>query len=295
MSDNAESRVRALACWRGEIEVAPLHGGLSNASFRVRDAEGLWVARIGRDFPFHHVWREREAEVSRSAHAAGFSPAVRHSGEGALVSSFVQGETLDAAGVRARLDRVARLVRDMHAAMRKRVRGPGAIFWVFHVIRDYFETLRRGGHPFAAEEARLDPVIDELEAAQVPTPIVFGHHDLLPANLIDDGARLWLIDWEYGAFGTPIFDLANLADNAGFSAEDEARLLSLYFGRAPDAALLRAFAAMKVASALRETLWAFVSQLHLCAPGADYAAYGRTCLDRFEAALADYRKGTVQS
>jgi thiamine kinase-like enzyme len=133
-------------------------------------------------------------------------------------------------------------------------------------------------------------VVDELEAAQIPMPIVFGHHDLLPANLIDDGEKLWLIDWEYAAFGTPLFDLANLADNAGFSAEEERRLLALYFRREPDAALERAFAATKVASALRETLWAFVSELHLSAPGADYAAYGQTCLARFEAALSEYQR-----
>ena len=96
MSDAAEAKVRALACWRGEIEVAPLQGGLSNASFRVRDDEGLWVARIGRDFPFHHVSREREAAASRAAHAAGFAPKVRYSGDGALVSAFVAGKTLDA-------------------------------------------------------------------------------------------------------------------------------------------------------------------------------------------------------
>jgi thiamine kinase-like enzyme len=292
MSEDAEARVRALACWRGEIEVEPLHGGLSNACFRVRDAEGVWVARIGRDFPFHHVFREREAAASRSAHAAGFSPQVRHSGGGALVSAYVQGRTLDAEAVRADLDRVAELVAAVHAEMPKRVRGPAATFWVFHVVRDYFETLRAGGHAFAAEERRLGALVDELEAAQVPTRVVFGHHDLLPANLIDDGARLWLIDWEYGGFGTPLFDLANLADNAQCSANQERRLLDIYFGRAPDRDLSRAFAAMKVASALRETLWAFVSELHLAAPDADYAAYGRSCLARFEAALAAYRDGS---
>ena len=290
MSDAAEAKVRALACWRGEIEVEPLHGGLSNVSFRVRDAEGVWVARIGRDLPFHHVSRQREAAASRAAHAAGFAPEVRYSGDGALVSAFVAGKTLDAQGVRDRLDRVATLIAEVHAEMARRVRGPAAMFWVFHVIRDYFDTLRDGGHAFASQAPRWLPLVDELEAAQAPAPIVFGHHDLLPANLIDDGAWIWLVDWEYGGFGTPLFDLANLADNAGLSPEEERRLLALYFRRAPDGAFLRAFAAMKVASALRETLWAFVSELHLSAPGADYAAYGQTCLARFEAALAAYRE-----
>lgn len=292
MTEGAESRVRGLACWRGEIEVAQLYGGLSNASFRVRDQEGVWVARFGRDFPFHHVLRERETAASRAAHAAGFAPQVRYAGDGAIVSAFVTGKTLDAAGVRDRLDRIATLVAEMHAAMPRLVRGPPAMFWVFHVVRDYFDTLKAGGHAFAAQAERLLPLVDELEATQAPAPIVFGHHDLLPANFIDDGAWIWLVDWEYAAFGTPIFDLANLADNAGLSPQEERRLLRGYYRREPEGATLRSFAAMKVASALRETLWAFVSEMHLTAPGADYAAYGETCLARFEAALAAYRERT---
>ena len=60
------------------------------------------------------------------------------------------------------------------------------------------------------EDAKYRAVADRLEAMQMPLPIVFGHHDLLPGNFLDDGNRLWLIDWEYGAFGTAMFDLANL-------------------------------------------------------------------------------------
>ncbi|NBP95332.1 MAG: choline kinase, partial [Gammaproteobacteria bacterium] len=40
-----------------------------------------------------------------------------------------------------------------------------------------------------------------------------GHNDLLAANFIDDGHRLWLIDWDYAGYNSPLFDLANLAAN----------------------------------------------------------------------------------
>ena len=52
----------------------------------------------------------------------------------------------------------------------------------------------------------------------MPLPIVFGHHDLLPTNFMDDGKRLWLIDWEYGGFGTAMFDLANISANNQFTS-----------------------------------------------------------------------------
>jgi len=50
----------------------------------------------------------------------------------------------------------------------------------------------------------------------------------------------------------------------------------------------RAFAAMKLASALREMLWAMVSELHLAAPGVDYAAYAAECRTKFERARQAY-------
>ena len=282
----SQDALRALPCWNGLREIAPLGGGLSNAAFKVTDASGVYVARLGRDFPFHHVSRSREAAASRAAHALGLAPAVLYAGEGALVLAFIEGRTLAADEFRARLPELAALVKTMHAGLGRHVRGEASAFWAFHVIRDYLETLRPHRVPQGA--ARLAAIGDALEALQIPLPLIFGHHDLLPANVIDDGHRLWLIDWEYAGFGTPMFDLANLADNGRLDADDEARLLALYFGGAPDVATLRAFAAMKVASALREALWAEVSRIHLDAPGADYAEYAKTCFARFEAVNAAF-------
>ena len=288
MHREPEAIVRSLPCWRGAVTVAPLQGGLSNACFRVDDDAGAHVARVGRDFPFHHVFRDREAAASRWAHEAGLAPKVHYSGDGVLVTAFIDGATLDAAGVRARLDDVADLIKRGHRELRERARGPAAFFWVFHVIRDYADTLVAGKHEVVPQLPRLLRIAAALEAAQAPAEIVFGHHDLLPANFLSDHERLWLIDWEYAAFGAPMFDLANVAANADFTATEESRLLELYFERRADDHTLRAFAAMKVASALREALWAMVSELHLDAPGADYAAYGKICLAKFEAALTAY-------
>ena len=290
MHHEPEAVVRSLPCWRGAVTVKPLQGGLSNACFRVDDEAGAHVARVGRDFPFHHVFRDREAASSRWAHAAGLAPEVRYSGGGVLVTAFIDGPTLDAAGVRQRLEAVVDLIKRGHSELRDRARGPAAFFWPFQVIRDYADTLEAAGHAIAPQLPRLLPFAAELEAAQGPAPIVFGHHDLLPANFLVANERLWLIDWEYAAFGAPLFDLANVADNSEFGAAEELRLLEFYFERAPDDATLRAFAAMKVASALREALWAMVSELHLDARGADYAAYGKICLARFETVLTAYQE-----
>ena len=284
MSAELEEIVRSLPCWRGTPAVKPLRGGLSNASFKVTDDEGAYVARLGRDFPFHHVWRRREAAASRAAEVAGLGPRIQYVGDGILVSAFVEGRTLAAADLRENIEAVVALVRRGHREMRVAIRGEAGAFWVFHVIRDYADALRAAGHAIGPQLSGLMDFAAALEATQIPMPIVFGHHDLLPGNFLDDGRRLWLIDWEYAGFGTPMFDLANLADNAEYDADLEMRLLTLYFDEKPDEATRGAFEAMKLASALREMLWAMVSELHLTAPGVDYAAYAASCRAKFERA-----------
>jgi thiamine kinase-like enzyme len=284
----AEQRVRDLACWKGAVALEPLKGGLSNASFIVSDATGKYVARVGEDFPCHHVFRDRELRASRAAHEAGLSPEVVHAEPGLMVVRFIEARTFAEEDVRGDLERCAALLRQCHREMKRRVRGPASIFWVFHVLRDYGHTLAEGGHGRAGDIPRWLAQVDALEDAQIPLPVVFGHHDLLPGNFMDDGRRLWLIDWEYGGFGTAMFDLANISANNSFSEADQRRLLEFYFEKAPDEATQRAFDAMKTASALREAMWGLVSELHLDAPGVDYAAHASEYLDRYERALATF-------
>ena len=191
--------------------------------------------------------------------------------------------------MRAAPTRIADLLRDFHLDMPAHVTGPGAIFWVFHVVRDYARTLVDKDSRFSPNLPRLLAVNSALEAAQVPMPIVFGHHDLLPGNFLEDDSRLWLIDFEYAAFGTAMFDLAGAAGNAGMSTEEEEAMLVAYFGRAPDAATWQSFAAMKSAALMREAMWAMVSEIFLAAPGADYDAHAQEYLGRLQTALEVYQ------
>lgn len=281
-----ERRIAGLACWRGPVTVAPLLGGLTNLSYVVADAGEKFVVRCGDDIPVHHVFRDRERAASIAAHAAGLSPEVMHTEPGILVMRHVEGRTFSEADLRANIHRLAPLLRKCHLSVGQHLAGPPNFFWVFHVIRDYGRLIAGSQSPFAVDVPRYLEANRVLEEAQVPMPVVFGHHDLLPGNVLDDGERLWLIDWEYGGFGTALFDLANLSANGSFEeAEDEA-LLYAYFGGKGPGDLHRAFRAMKAASALREALWAMVSDIHLRIPGADYKAHARDYLNRFEELMA---------
>ncbi|MBK0327793.1 phosphotransferase [Rhodobacteraceae bacterium F11138] len=279
--------ILTLPCWQGELTAEPLSGGLSNEIWKVTDANGAHVVRLGQDYPFHHVSRAREAMTARAAHAAGFGPAVQHAGPGVMVTEFINARTWQAADLRDNPERVARLLAKFHSTMAPQITGAAFLFWPFHVIRDYAHGLTATDH--AGDLPGFLALSREMEAAQVPLPIIFGHHDLLPANFLDDGSRLWLIDYEYAGFGTALFDLAGAASNAEMSAEQADALLAVYFGTKPDASLMRAFDAMQVASLLRETLWARVSGLHLTAPGVDYDAYATENHDRLLDAIETYR------
>ena len=283
-----QDRIAGLSLWNGPLDIEPLHGGLSNESYTVACGGEKYVVRFGTDYPFHHVVREREVMTARAAHAAGFAPEVVHTEPGIMVSRFIEGQTYDGEDVRRNREEIARLMRRFHSGLPAHVSGAGFIFWVFHVIRDYAHTLKRGKSRFESELPRYLDLAEKLETVQAPLPICFGHHDLLPANFIHDGTRLWLIDFEYAGFGTAMFDLAGITSNAGFSEAEAGELLAAYFEAAPSAEILQSHAAMQCASLLRESMWSMVSELHLNAPGVDYEAYTAENLERLASSLDAY-------
>jgi thiamine kinase-like enzyme len=276
-------RAAGLPIWCGRVEPVPLKGGITNTNFLVVDRGRRCFVRVGQDIPVHGVLRFNELAAARAAEAAGISPPIIHAEPGVLVTEFIEGHTFEAADVRANLARIVPLVRRVHRELPKHLRGPVLAFWVFHVVRDYAATIGEGGHVAAAELPRLLEIAAELERRVGAIELVFGHNDLLPANFIDDGSRLWLVDWDYAGFNSPLFDLGGLASNNELSLEQEDELLALYYGMAPDPGLKRSYVAMKCASLLRETLWSLVSELH-SRLDFDFNAYTAENRRRFEAA-----------
>jgi thiamine kinase-like enzyme len=287
---DARTRAASLSLWRGSVDPMPLGGGITNVNFVVDDAGAKYVVRIGDDIPVHQVMRFNELAASRAAALAGISPEVVHSEPGALVIRFIDGKTCCEEDVRvqANLERILPVVLKCHRDIPNHLRGPALMFWVFHVVRDYAGTLREGGSAHAGALPGLLETASELETAVGPVDIVFGHNDLLPANFIDDCDRIWLIDWDYAGFNSPLFDLGGIASNNGLTPDQEEWLLEAYFDRTVTDDLRRRYAAMKCASLLRETMWSMVSEIHSDLDF-DYAAYTSENLDRLNAALSAFR------
>jgi thiamine kinase-like enzyme len=287
MASEAEGKAATLACWQGKVEPQALGGGISNHNFLVEDGGQRFMVRIGDDLEVHNVLRRFELAASRAAHAAGIAPEVVHAEPGAMVFRYVEGRTLTPADVRegAMLARILPLVRQCHREVPKHFRGPAPMFWVFQVVRDYAARLRDDGSRMAPQLPRLLAAAETLEKTVGPVELAFGHNDLLAANLIDDGRRLWLVDWEYGGFNSPLFDLGGLASNNELSPGQDDWLLEAYFDAAVTSDLRRRYAAMRCASLLREAMWSMVSELHLRIEF-DYQAYTAENLARFERAYA---------
>jgi thiamine kinase-like enzyme len=280
-------RLRRLDLARGPLDVEPIPGGITNHNFavRVRNGGATYVARLCEDRAILGVDRRNEVVCHQAASDRGVAPELVHHEPGLLVTRFIDARTLDAAGVRepATLTRLAALLRRLHESWDV-ITGEVLHFCPFQSARTYARAAARLG---ASLPAGIDALLEDARALshQIapfrPSPC---HNDLLPANILDDGRRLWLVDWEYAGIGHPLFDLANLAANAELDDDGERHLLAAYCGTA-DPRELAELQIYRAASTLREALWGTIQTL-ASAIDFDYQGYADRYFHAYRKALA---------
>ncbi|NQZ32625.1 MAG: phosphotransferase [Oceanospirillaceae bacterium] len=285
----AKNTAENLSCWQEPVLAVPLSGGLTNTNFKVRYRNDDYVIRIGEDIPEHGIMRFNELNASQAAYQAGISPQITHSEKGVLVIRFIEGNTLAAADIRCEqmLARILVLLKSCHQQVPRYLKAGCMSFWVFQVNRTYASTLSDIQSRSSAELSRLIEINAQLETAVGRVNISFCHNDMLAANFIDGGEKLWLIDWDYAGFNSPLFDLANLASNSDLSEPLERWLLENYYQRPLNEKLWRSYSAMKCASLLREAMWSMVSEKYTQLD-IDYTQYTFKNLRRFERAYSKY-------
>ncbi|HEX6508381.1 MAG TPA: phosphotransferase [Chloroflexota bacterium] len=260
--------------------VTPLRGGITNRNYLVDTGDESFVLRIGGENT-ELLGIDRAVEYACSLAAArlhvGTEVIAFLPEHNALVTRFVPGRLLRPADVQepATLGRIVDALRRYHNG------PPGAgLFSPFAVVREYYALAwnRQVAVPPSIGEAmeRLARIEAALETADPPCPC---HNDLLPANLIDDGSAVRIIDWEYGGMGDRFFDLGNLAVNNELDEAQECTLLELYFGELQPAHLRR-LRLMRLASDMRESLWGFL-QAGISTLDYGFLDYGRLHLERF--------------
>jgi thiamine kinase-like enzyme len=263
--------------WPGRaVTIEPLGGGITNRNFKVELGREIFVLRIGgKDTELLGIDRSAEHAASRIAAELGLAPEVVAflEPEGYLVTRFVDGEV-------GKLD-VARV----GAALRRLHDGPvlPSRFDSFRVVEAYCATALKHGVVVPPSYERARELAEAIERRRRDASLCPCHNDLLNANFIDDGERLWIVDWEYAGMGDPFFDLGNFAVNHELDAEGERALLEAYGSDDGDALVL-----MRFMSDFREAMWGVVQQAISELPF-DFVGYGQEHFDRLERTAAEPR------
>ena len=263
--------------WPGvDVSVEPLGGGITNRNFKVEAGGQEFVLRIGgKDTELLGIDRAAEHAASCVAAELGLGPEVVAfiEPEGYLVTRYVDGEV-----GKVDLDRVGAALRQLHD-------GPAlpARFDSFRVVEAYRATAHERGVAVPSAYVRAKEIADQIERRRSGTTYRPCHNDLLSANFIDDGTRLWLVDWEYAGMGDPFFDLGNFAVNNELTEEGESALLAAYGSDDADALVL-----MRFMSDFREAMWGIV-QLAISELDFDFAAYAEEHFARLARTAAEPR------
>jgi thiamine kinase-like enzyme len=267
--------------------IGPLDGGITNRNSLVECDGRQFVVRIpGADTHLLEIDRNVEREANARAAGLAFAPDVVAfiEPEGILVTRFVEGDPVPVEAMTDPevLTPIAGLLRTFHSSSPLSGEFDG-----FRVPTRHLVAARARGVHVPDRYRVVEDLVAEVAAAFAasPEPQRPCHNDLLNANFLRDDHQFWLLDWEYAGMNDRYFDLANLAVNNGFDAEDEAALVDAYFGAVTERRLAR-LRLMKIVSDARESTWALI-QLGISTIDFDYAEYARQHLDRLLATAAE--------
>ena len=282
-----------LACLAGRSwRVAALPGGLTNTNMRVQDDAGLdVVVRWGHaDVRLLGIDRDAEHANTVAAHQAGVGAEVveYRPDLSMLVIGFLPGKALADADFAdaAVMDRAADAVRRLHAG--PRFTGD---FDMFARQAGYLDVVRENRMRLPNGYADHAPAWDDVRRAlaAAPRPTVPCNNDLLAANFIDDGRRVWLIDYEYSGNNDACFELGNTTTECSFSDDEVDAWTEAYFGdpTPADRARVRVQA---LCSQYGWSLWGFIQEA--TSPlDFDFHTWG---MARYEKAAATFRGGGLR-
>jgi thiamine kinase-like enzyme len=282
-------RIPGFAADADGLDVEPL-GGLTNRVFRVAvPGRAPVVLRLPGAGTEAYIDREVEATNARAAARAGVAPEVLwvDPPSGVMLTRHVAGATMTPARFAATPGAPARAA----AAFRALHTSGEAFafrFELFAMIDDYLGVLDRLG---AALPEGYRDVVAEAESVRAaldahPAPLAPCHCDPLCENFIDDGARMWLVDWEYSGMNDPLWDLGDLAVEAGFGPAQEREMLAAYCGGPPSPAVAGRVVVYKAMCDLLWTLWGLIQHAN-ANPADDFWAYAATRFARCRALMAD--------
>jgi thiamine kinase-like enzyme len=260
MTPTIDQAIAAIPDWAGRtVHAEPIAAGLTNQNWRVEvDGEPAFLRIPGASTELLAVDRGNELHNARAAAAAGVGPPVLHHLPewDVIVLAWLDARTMSNQALAARdmPSRVAEVLRRLHAGPRFR-----DDFDMFRLSERYLRLVDERAVPIpAGYRDRMDR-LPRIEAALAVHPLatVPCHNDLLAENYLDDGERLWIVDYEYSGNNDPTFELGNTCQELGWGDDRIRELCGAYFGQATDALLARMRLQM-IMSDVGWTLWAAI-------------------------------------
>ena len=252
--------------WPGRAaRIEPIAAGLTNQNFRVDvDGRPYFVRLPGAGTDLLAVDRANEVHNTRAAAAAGVGPKLvgLDHGSGAFALEWIDGRTMSNAAFAAE-PRAPELIA---AALLRLHTGPRFRddFNMFRLTERYLGVVDERAIRIPDGYRDALPAIPRIEAVLAARPLatVPCHNDLLAENYLDDGTRLWIVDYEYSGNNDPTFELGNTAQELQFDRVRQEELCAAYFGQerfARDgAALLARMRLQMIMSDVGWTLWAAI-------------------------------------
>lgn len=211
--------------------------------------------------------RAEEAAVVRAAAAAGVTPEILYydTSTGTMVTPWIEGARspgrADLHEPRV-LRRLLEVVRRLHAVteLPGTPGGAGGSAAVHARIRHLVDRAHRSGLELPPGIDVALRRLDEIEAqskAAAATPGL-NHNDLWENNILDNGDRLYLVDWEFSGLGDGRYDLATISMAGGFDARMDDVLLGEYGLAGPQA--VAELEAAKWVVRFFEAVWSLVMQ-----------------------------------
>ena len=265
--------------------VIELPGGLTNRNFKIITENGAFVARVASGgSELLAIDRTNEYRNSVRAAAAGVgAPVIEYQpAAGVLVLRFLEGRTLANADVAdpGRLARIARACRQLHEG--ERFDGD---FDMFEIQRRYRSVVAERG---IAIPAGYDDLMGKFAAAARALAVrdegtVPCNNDLLAANFIEDGEKIWLIDYEYSGNNDPCFELGNIWGECQLPDDALADLVAEYYGQPLRNKIARAML-LGLAGKYGWTLWGAI-QAAVSPIDFDFWSWA---MERFDGAVAGF-------
>jgi thiamine kinase-like enzyme len=212
-------------------QVKSLSGGLTNINLQVSTPTGEYVARISSNSS-SLLSIDRDAEFANSKIAAQVgvgAPVFDYLPDfGVLVIGYIPGKTYTSADVAANLPRVAQSVKKLHSA-KPFVKD----FDMFEIQKGYLKIVTERGFRLPDQYLTYAQHLDKMKQALsvLAEPKVPCNNDLLAANFIDDGDKIWLIDYEYSGNNDACFELGNIYSESSLSYEQLVELVDAYYGK----------------------------------------------------------------